>query len=104
MFTSKYISKIALGTILFMGSFSLLSCEKFVEIDRPVNTIGTESVFNSDDKAISALSGMYTLMINQSDLSMTNGAQTVLTTLLSDEGVFLNPGGQNELSDYYNAR
>lgn len=94
----------ALGTILFTGSFSLSSCEKLVEINRPVNTVGTESVFNSDEKALSALSGMYALMVNDGEMKATNGAQTVLGALLSDETNFGMNADMDDIYEFYNAQ
>jgi len=62
-------------------------CNKILEIDRPRNTISTETTFDSDGNANAALAGMYTWMMDGENGSPTvsNGGLSVYAALLSDE-------------------
>jgi len=79
-----------LTTLPLLGS---VGCKKLVAIPAPINSITTGEVFSSDTLAASAISGIYTQMINgtggitNSDLntSFSNGVTTVTAGLSSDE-------------------
>ncbi len=43
---------------------TIISCEKLVEIDPPIDSITTGEVFVSEAQAKQAMAGIYTLMMN----------------------------------------
>jgi hypothetical protein len=46
-------------TILITAIISLTSCEDFLEVETPNHKIVSESVFNNDQTALSAMTGIY---------------------------------------------
>lgn len=64
---------------LVLLAFNLISCEDFVEVDAPESRLTKEVVFNSDDTASSAMTGIY----NQLFLSSFSGGHFDSVTLLS---------------------
>ena len=66
MFRVIYKSKLASYVVsLFLLTTGLCSCKKLVSIPEPVNSITTVEVFSTEEQANSALTGIYTQMINQ---------------------------------------
>lgn len=65
----------------------ITGCNKMLEIDRPRNTISTETTFESDGNANAALAGMYTWMMDGESGSacLSNGGLSVYAALLADE-------------------
>ncbi|WP_178372054.1 RagB/SusD family nutrient uptake outer membrane protein [Chitinophaga jiangningensis] len=65
----------------------LSGCKKLIEIDAPINTVGTEIVFATDQKAKDALNAAYALMFTEdrTNIGALNGGLTVAGGLLSDE-------------------
>lgn len=62
------------------------SCSKLIEIDPPINTIGTDKMFQNDEKANSALAALYSTMINtQEDNTLCFGGATLAGSLMADE-------------------
>ncbi|MDR6783514.1 hypothetical protein ABIE26_003168 [Pedobacter africanus] len=61
-----------------------VGCKKLIEIDPPIDTVTTAEVFDTDDLAISAMSGVYTIMVNGAGTfpQATNGFSLGLTTIL----------------------
>ena len=76
-------AKLMLNLIILV-SIAISSCKRFVEIEPPINRITTETAFQSDQSAISAISGLYSNMM-KSNLFLTNGGVSVYTGLSSDE-------------------
>ena len=73
------------------------SCRKLISISDPINTITSKAVFNTNEKANSAMAGIYTKMINGLNPSnnsaysyFSDGLTTLLTGLSSDEFIFRN--------------
>ena len=81
----KLIKRSLLVWLLSQLMLSTISCKKLIEIPPPVSTITTAQVFSSDGQANSALAGIYSNMINSTNLNFGNGIITVCTGLSSDE-------------------
>ncbi|UII80286.1 RagB/SusD family nutrient uptake outer membrane protein [Flagellimonas sp. CMM7] len=71
--------------IIVINLFELLSCEDFVEVETPRNEIVSANVFNNDATAISAISGIYSNMINGNLLSFSSTAMDKFGGLSADE-------------------
>lgn len=77
----KRAAILSLGLLL-----STSACKKLIEIDPPINSINTSTVFNDPDKATAALSGIYyTLMTNSKQPSFSSGTMTVYGGMMADE-------------------
>ncbi|WP_158538566.1 RagB/SusD family nutrient uptake outer membrane protein [Chitinophaga skermanii] len=74
-----------------------------IEIDPPSNSIGNERAFADNTKAYAALSGVYSLMVNNG-LSIMNGGATYIGGLLSDELKNLNAQVDVEAYAYYTSQ
>jgi len=75
-------------TIIFGIVFSIMftSCKKFLEIDPPKSSLVNETVFQNNDQATSAVTGMYTVMANASSYASGSGNSiTCFAGLSSDE-------------------
>lgn len=59
----KY-EKIVLTVLIVNAVIMSFSCKKFLEIDPPLENLTTKTVFESDDIATSAVTGIYNRMIN----------------------------------------
>jgi hypothetical protein len=71
--------------LLFLLVFCL-SCNKLIDIDPPTDSVSDEFVFTNDEGAITAMTGIYTQLINsQTDLEFSSGGITVLAGLSADE-------------------
>lgn len=67
-----------------LGLFT--ACQKFVEVDPPVQSILSENVFKDSSTAVSAVSGLYLSLVGSSDLNMLGtGAATYYAGLSADE-------------------
>lgn len=66
----------------FLG---LVSCEKFIEIDNPIDKLTTEEVFSDSSTVESAILGLYVQQITSSTSGFLNGNVTVYPGLSSDE-------------------
>jgi hypothetical protein len=96
MKTTIYLKLISLSVIL---CFCLMSCDKFVDIDTPIDKVATKSVFNSDETAVAATLNLY-IMMNASStaipyyISATGGMYTdelkSYSTTESVRSVYLN--------------
>ena len=73
----------------FVFFFCLLTfgCEDFVEIDPPRTEVVAETVFDTDEAAIAAITGIYSEMANATN-ELTGGGLETFTGLTADE--FLN--------------
>ncbi|MBL7706822.1 MAG: RagB/SusD family nutrient uptake outer membrane protein [Taibaiella sp.] len=69
------------GTVLFLP---IVSCEKFLDIDPPVQEIVSEKVFSNIENATSAVVGLYSRMTSRNNDGM-NGFLSIYTGLASDE-------------------
>jgi hypothetical protein len=95
---------ICLFCLLIAGTYT--SCKKLIEIDPPINTVTTIEVFDNDALALSAMAGVYSVMINGNRSSyypgLNTGFCTGLTTALagisSDE--LYTQGGSTQGSYY----
>ncbi|MBI6116837.1 RagB/SusD family nutrient uptake outer membrane protein [Salegentibacter maritimus] len=70
--------------LLILASISFLSCEEFLEVDAPENKIVSEAVFNSDETAASAMSGIYNELFRAAFSGGWENSVTVLSGLSSD--------------------
>ncbi len=71
---------------LMLAILPAFSCSKLIEIDPPINTVGTDKVFQNDEKANAALAGLYSTMINTTDMNtLCFGGATLAGSLLSGE-------------------
>jgi hypothetical protein len=70
---------------LFITTLILSSCKKMISISKPVNSITTEGTFSTDATATSAVSGIYSKLINAGGPSFGNGATTIYCGLSADE-------------------
>lgn len=84
MFIQNFYKK---RIVLFIAVLSLFSCNKFVEIPEPKNTLTTAKVFNNDNQATSAMIGVLTQMINTgaATSSFSSGLSTLAGGYSSDE-------------------
>lgn len=62
-----------------------LSCKKFLDIESPKDKISTSKIFENDDIATSAITGIYSRMIDVGFGSGDNTSISILTGLSSDE-------------------
>lgn len=70
-----------LAILICIGGFG---CKKFVEVDLPIDTISTESAFNTEQKITSALRGMYLNMVKGVNSSF-GGAMSAGPGVSADE-------------------
>lgn len=71
---------------LLLALLPAISCSKLIEIDAPINSVGTEKVFQTDAKAEAALAALYTTMINTTEFNtLCYGGVSLTGSLLSDE-------------------
>ncbi|HEY9262723.1 RagB/SusD family nutrient uptake outer membrane protein [Chitinophaga sp.] len=85
--------------LLLMVLLSATACKKLIEIDPPIDTVSTTTVFNDPVKANSALAAIYyTLMSNGGSPSFSSGSMTVYGGMMADE-LFPYAGASNPL-DY----
>jgi starch-binding outer membrane protein, SusD/RagB family len=90
--TARRSPKFLLPISFLLLTFTIMSCNKLVEIDPPVNTIVTSQVFASDANANAAVLGIYSQMTSkQANLRFSNGALTIFSGLSSDEMATLLP-------------
>jgi hypothetical protein len=93
-----YTKKTILFTLaLITLSFTMLSCNKLVEIPEPKDTLTTVKVFNNDAQAKGAMVSVYSEMINTAGVyyGFGCGLTTMLAGLSSDE-LESPTGGYNE--------
>ena len=91
--------KFVITVVLIIANFA---CQDFVEIDPPVTSLTTSTVFKNDATAIAALSGIYNRMVETS-AGYTTGQQsiTLLSGLLSNE--FNNYFTDVNMIEFYNS-
>ncbi|SHK77943.1 Starch-binding associating with outer membrane [Chitinophaga jiangningensis] len=77
--TKRALELLSATVLIALGSCSL------IDVAPPANTVNAEIVFNSDTKIKSAVSGIYTPMINENDVTLTCGAMACLGAILGDE-------------------
>lgn len=82
------MKKISLATISFCHAilfvFIMTSCKKFATVDPPPNQIESIKIFSNDQTAISAITGLYS-MIGLSPTNFINGGVTLYTAAAADE-------------------
>ncbi|WP_026837728.1 RagB/SusD family nutrient uptake outer membrane protein [Gillisia sp. JM1] len=79
----KTLYKIKQVLVLLLFGF-LTSCEDFLEIETPDNKITSEVVFDNDETAISAMTGIYNQLFNSPFSSGGHTSVTVLAGLSAD--------------------
>ncbi|MGE7773792.1 RagB/SusD family nutrient uptake outer membrane protein [Chitinophaga sp. NPDC101104] len=66
-------------------------CDKLLDIDQPISSITTAKVFDSNEKAISAMAGIYTKMVNGEQVeepafsSIGGGVVSILAAMSADD-------------------
>ncbi|MCW3109505.1 MAG: RagB/SusD protein, partial [Segetibacter sp.] len=70
--------------LLVLIIFSVSSCKKFLELPSPDNLINGQTVFSNDKTAVSAISGLYT-SIMESNNTLFNGNLSMFPGLSADE-------------------
>lgn len=86
--------KLTFFSLLLAAWAIALSCSSFIEIDRPIGSITTTTIFVDEQTATSAVLGLYAKMLLNSP-TITSGATTIYTGLASDELYYTGTG-----SDY----
>ena len=76
--------KIKIIHMIFVCAIVLMSCEDYVEIDAPNNKIISASVFEDDETAISAVTGIYNELFNANFSNGYISSVTVLAGMSSD--------------------
>jgi len=75
--------------IIFLCAFFMGACQKLVRIPPPVGDLVASQVFSTDEQATSAVSGMYSKMIN-SNLGYASSGISLFTGMSSDELIYFN--------------
>lgn len=71
---------------LMLAFLPAFSCSKLIEIDPPINSVGTEKIFENDAKADAALAALYSTMINMDEYNtLCYGGVSLVGSLLADE-------------------
>lgn len=101
------IRKKIIRSIYITGTAGLMlmtsSCKKLIEIDRPIGNISTEAVFETDDKAATAMAGVYSYMIDYPESpSFYNSSFDVYGLLIGDDGYLHVKAEVNPLLPFYN--
>jgi hypothetical protein len=86
------IKKVHITLTIICFFLTQISCKKFLEIEAPVSSLVQETVFQSDDVATSAMTGIYTLMAASGYASGSQTSITVYGGLTSDEFKSYNAG------------
>lgn len=76
----KYIKQ----TLLILLYFALFSCENYLEVESPNNKIITETVFNREETARSAMKGIYNQLSRASFSGGGSNSVTLLASLSAD--------------------
>lgn len=85
--TFKFLSKASLrnGVYFVIFSLCLSSCKKFLEIEPPLDKFEVGRVFENDETATSAVTGIYSKMAADGFASGDRGSISVLAGLSADE-------------------
>jgi hypothetical protein len=94
IFNQQYIKNVWWLMLIVMLLAINFSCRKLITVDQPTNQLTSELVFNSDQSALSTLSGLYSKI--SSSASFLNGATTIYAGLASDELQNTTAGPDNE--------
>lgn len=86
---------------LFFLLYITPSCNKFIEVDPPIDRLSAEVVFTDQETATSAVIGIYTNMIISTQPDILSGGITVYTGLAADELYNINTSNAN-LSEFTN--
>jgi starch-binding outer membrane protein, SusD/RagB family len=79
----KQAIKIYLLSPVFVFSFA---CKKFVDIPFPIDKVGDEKLFRSDELATAAVIGIYSRMLQSMGASLTTGSLSSFGAMSADEG------------------
>lgn len=90
-----FVGQPILSMLLCLSLF--ISCRKFVEIKAPVNQTISDEIFKNDGLAISAVTGIYSEMMNSSG-RFSSGEVTFYAGMSADE---LMPLGQSFREEFY---
>lgn len=78
-------SKYKYVILIFIMSLSFTSCEDFLEVDIPDHKMVSEVVFNNDETAIGAMTGIYNQLLNAPFSSGAGDSVTNLAGLSADD-------------------
>lgn len=92
---SKYILKLFAFSLLVAILFA--SCKKFLEVKSPTDQINSDKVFENDATAISAITGIYSEMMNASS-QFSSSAVTFYAGMSADELYYYQPDVRNEFA------
>ncbi|MFC6100858.1 RagB/SusD family nutrient uptake outer membrane protein [Olivibacter domesticus] len=87
-------------SFLFL-SIIISSCDKLIEVNPPVTNINSENVFNSDDSAIGAVTGIYAKLSSESFHSRDLTSTSFILGLTSDELTLDNSISDETYLSYY---
>ena len=80
---NNYIIKLLSFLFYCIILLQITSCRKIIAIDKPPDLLTSALVFNSDQSAVSSISGLYSQIISSN--SFLNGGMTIYTGMTSDE-------------------
>lgn len=81
--------------LLALIAASFCSCKKFVEIPLPDNQLTADFVFDNDNTAVQAITGIYSNMMENSQ-QFSSGYTTFLTGMAADELFYYTPSDRDE--------
>lgn len=89
--------------LLVISILTLMSCEKMIEVDDPINQITAEQVFSDVNTANAALDNLYMEMQANSMFSGGNkGLGALLGTYTDDLDAYFQPSSMDNLNIYFN--
>ncbi len=91
----KYMFKFL--ACLFLIAILFASCKKFLEVSSPTDQVDSEEVFKNDATAISAITGIYSEMMNASN-QFSNSSITLYAGMAADELYYYQPDIINEFA------
>jgi hypothetical protein len=93
--THEYIVNLFCSCILLICAFYFSSCKKFVQVPPPVNQVGSATVFQDDASATSAVTGIYSEMMSNSN-QFTTGNTTFYAGMSADELYYYTTSNRDE--------
>jgi len=93
----KKLKHLLIWLIILLWITSIMaSCKKMIEVPPPISTITNTQAFESDAQAKSAISGIYSNMINGAGINIFRGALTAYSGASADELQFYNQTFAND--------
>lgn len=90
---------VGISFLIIMG-IVMNSCVKLVEVDPPYTSVNSDNLYSNESKAISVVTGIYSLMSNSPIFSGSTGI-SVLTGLSSDELTLYSGVSSESFISYY---